>query len=117
MQPTDQVGSRDPSAAGADDVQQALELVRTLLDQLEAEVFEGLAEQLGQDGLLQRALALPRQAEALRDLSIALRELIGLERRQLGIDRGEAARLVDALKSLVARVAPPAVAEAGADGQ
>jgi len=117
MQPTDQVGSRDPSAAGADDVQQALELVRTLLDQLAAEVFGEPAEQPGQDGLLQRALALPRRAEALCDLSIALRELIGLERRQFGIDRGEAERLVDALKLLVARVAPPEVAEACVDGQ
>ena len=117
MQPTGQMGSRALSSTGPEDVQQALELVRTLLDQLEAEVFGGLAEQLGQDVLLQHALALPRRAEALRDLSIALWELIGLERRQLGIDRGEAARLVDALKSLVARAAPPAVAEARADGQ
>lgn len=117
MQPTDQVGSRAPATAGAEEVQQAPELARTLLDQLAAEVFGELAEQPGQDALLQHALALPRRAAALRDLSFALRELICLERRQLGIDRGEAARLVDALKSLVARAAPPAVAEARADGQ
>lgn len=115
MQSTDQMGSRAP-AAGAEDVQQALELVRTLLDQLAAEVFGELAEP-GQDALLQHALALPRRAEALRDLSFALRELIGLERRQLGIDRGDAARLVDALKLLVARVAPPAVVEVRIYGQ
>lgn len=55
-----------------------------LLDQLAGE----LAEQPGQNVLLQQALALPRRAAVLRDLSFALRELIGLERRQLGIDRG-----------------------------
>lgn len=95
----------------------ALDLVRAALDQLAAEIEAEAIDLSGSELLLRQALVLPRRAAALRDLSIDLWELVSLERRQLGIDRGEAARLVEAIKLLVARVVPPAVVEARADGQ
>lgn len=97
-------------------VQQALALVREAIDQLSAEVDAEARELAGSELRLQRVLALPRRAATLRDLSIALRELISLERRQLGLDDGS--RLLKALMAMAACAGPlPAVKEAQADGE
>jgi hypothetical protein len=82
------------------DTQRALELVRAALDQLAAEVEAEARELAGPELRLQQALALPRRAAALRDLSIALRELISLERRQLGLDSAQGGQLLEVLRAL-----------------
>lgn len=103
-------------ATALEEVKQALVLVRAAIDQLAAEVNAEASELAGPQLRLQQALALPRRAAALRDLSIALRELISLERRQLGLDDGS--RLLKACMVMAACAGPlPAVKEARADGK
>lgn len=99
------------------EVQQALALVRESMGQLSAEVEAEARELAGPELRLQQALALPRRAATLRDLSIALRELIiSMERQQLGLDDGS--RLLKAYAAMNACAGPfPATKEAGADGQ
>lgn len=98
------------------DTQRALELVRTAMDQLAAEVVAEARELAGPELRLQQALALPRRAAALRDLLIALRELISLERRQLGLD--DPSRVLKACVAMAACAgAIQAPKEAAADGQ
>ncbi|PIA68471.1 hypothetical protein CDR19_21125 [Ectopseudomonas toyotomiensis] len=98
--------------------QRALELVRTALDQLAAEVEAEARELAGPELRLQQALALPRRAAALRDLSIALRELISLERWQLGLDSARGGQLLEVLRALAANARrPDAAVEAQPDGQ
>ena len=100
------------------DTQRALELVRAALDQLAAEVEAEARELAGPELRLQQALALPRRAAALRDLSIALRELISLERRQLGLESARGERLFEVLRALAANARRPSSdVEAQPDGQ
>jgi len=78
-----EVGAGAPVLAN---IQQALALVRDTLEQLSAEVAAEARESAGAELRLQQALVLPRRAAILRDLSVALCELVRLERRQLGLD-------------------------------
>ncbi len=78
-----EIGASVPVLAN---VQQALALVHDTLEQLSAEVAAEAREPAGVELRLQQALALPRRAAILRDLSVALCELVRLERRQLGLD-------------------------------
>lgn len=116
MMPVAQVGHKQViNTPGVEEVQHALALVREAMDQLSAEVDAETRELDGPALRLQQALALPRRAATLRDLSIALRELIILERRQLGLDDGS--RLLKAFMAMEACAGPlPAVKEAPADG-
>lgn len=111
-----QMADREPvcGVASWEKVQQALALVRTLMDQLAADMA---AEPEGQKGRLLQALALPQRAAAIRDLSFALRELISLERQQLGLDGARTDQLLEALRALAARICRTATEEAQADGQ
>ncbi|QTN45048.1 hypothetical protein H7683_18965 [Ectopseudomonas mendocina] len=100
------------------DTQRALELVRAALDQMAEEVEAEARELAGPELRLQQALTLPRRGAALRDLSIALRELISLERRQLGLDSARGERLFEVLRALVANAHRPGTdVEAQSDGQ
>ena len=60
---------------------------------------------------IQQALALPRRAAILRDLTVALCELKRLERRQLGLDES------GGRKKIRAAADTPAVNEVQASGQ
>ncbi|WP_277372464.1 hypothetical protein [Pseudomonas sp. AA-38] len=100
------------------DTQRALELVRTVLDQLAAELEAETRELAGPELRLQQSLALPGRAVVLRDLSIALRELISLERRQLGLESARGERLFEVLRALAANAHRPGTdMEAQPDGQ
>lgn len=92
-------------------VQQALALVREAIDQLSAEVEAEAKGFAGPELRLQQALALPRRAATLRDLSIALRELVSLERGQLSLDRPRGEQLLKVLMALVASTCPSAAVE------
>lgn len=98
------------------ETREALALVRSAMDQLAAEV-EAEANILSGDALRQQqALALPRRAAVLRDLSVALRELIGLERRLLGLD--DNSRLLKACAAMAALADQRLAAKGeGTDGQ
>lgn len=85
-----------------EDTQRALELVRAALDRLAAEIDTETRELAGPELRLQQSLALPGRAAVLRDLSIALRELISLERRQLGLDSAQGGQLLEVLRALAA---------------
>lgn len=99
-------------------VQQALALVREAIDQLAAEVDAEARELAGSELRLQQVLALPRRAATLRDLSIALRELISLERRQLSLDRPRGEQLLKVVIALVASTCTSvAVEEPQTDGK
>lgn len=120
MKPVGQVGDHKQviSAAGVDEVPQALALVREAMDQLSAEVDAEAKELEGPELRLQQALALPQRAATLRDLSIALCELISLERRQLSLDRPRGEQLLKVLMALVASTCPSvAVEEPQTDGK
>ncbi|MGN0924420.1 hypothetical protein [Ectopseudomonas mendocina] len=98
--------------------QRALELVRAALDQLAVEVETEARELAGPELRLQQALALPGRAAVLRDLSIALRDLISLERLQLGLDSARGEQLLEVLRALAANAHRPGTAvEAQPDGQ
>ena len=100
------------------DTQRALELVRAALDQLAAEVETEARELAGPELRLQQSLALPGRAVVLRDLSIALRELISLERWQLWLDSARGGQLLEVLRALAANAFRPGTAvEAQPDGQ
>jgi hypothetical protein len=98
--------------------QRALELVRAALDQLAAEIEAETRALAGSELRLQQSLALPGRAVVLRDLSIALRELISLERRQLGLDSAQGGQLLEVLRTIAANARRPGAAvEAQPDGQ
>lgn len=100
------------------DTQRVLELVRAALDQLAAEVETETRELAGPDLRLKQSLALSGRAVVLRDLSIALRELISLERRQLGLESARGERLFEVLRALAANARRPSSdVEAQPDGQ
>lgn len=84
------VALEEATGMSTHEVQQAMALVRETMDQLAAELSAEANELDGPELLTQQALALPQRAAALRDLSITLRELISLERRQLGLTMGRA---------------------------
>ncbi|WP_339732569.1 hypothetical protein [uncultured Pseudomonas sp.] len=100
-----EIGAGAPVLAN---IQQAPALVHDTLEQLSAEVA---AEAREAELRLQQALALPRRAAILRDLSVALCELKRLERRQLGLDES------GGRKKIRAAADTPAVNEVQASGQ
>lgn len=85
-------------------LQRALALVRDGMDQLAAEVEAEARELSGPELRLQQVLTLPQRAATLRDLSIALRELISLERRRLGLD--DPSRLLKVCMAMAACAGP-----------
>lgn len=105
------VAMEEATAMSTHEVQQAMALVRETMDQLAAELSAEANELDGPELLAQQALALPRRAAALRDLSIALRELISLERRQLGLDDG--AQLLQAYVAMAANAGSLSAAKEG----
>lgn len=110
-----EIGASVPVLAN---VQQALALVHDTLEQLSAEVAAEARESAGAELRLQQALALPGRAVVLRDLSIALRELISLERWQLGLDSARSEQLLEVLRTLAANALRPGTdVEAQPDGQ
>ncbi|MDA7085490.1 hypothetical protein PH586_03670 [Pseudomonas sp. SA3-5] len=71
------------------DIRRALDQVRAMLEQMGTLTPSPAVDDSATSALrmrLEHAMSLPRRASIIKDLSIALRELISLERQSYGLD-------------------------------